>query len=244
VLFKKSADRHLAISNAKAARGRVESALAHYRQAEKIARAAGSADEVGKALNNQGLMERGKGNLGEALSLFEKAESFFKVANNTQELAKAYNNQGAILAGNGKNEEALILFKEKEDLSRSIMDFVGVGRSLINQGAALLGIGRSDDAVGCFTSGFETCAAHGDMQGAGEAAFNIGSFYRDHARDPDIANPIRFFTMGIRCFMDAGDRKGQEKCQHAVAQIRKKNPEGFEQALKRASDDLNQILNA
>lgn len=127
--------------------GKLDEAMAWFKEAERLHREFNDKAGLQSALGNQALIQQARGKLDEAWRLLEEKETLCREIGERKGLAIALGNMAAISHAEGDLAEAKALFKEQEQIFRESGDKFGLSVCLGNQAVLLHEAGRSADAL-------------------------------------------------------------------------------------------------
>ena len=121
-------------------------AMAHYNEALKMARSAGTRDWEGVTLNNIGDTYNNSGQPQLAIDFFEQAQSLMGVIDNPRRLASLLNNRGWAHEQLGQFATAQVCYEKGLRIRRNLKDREGEGKILNSLGVLSITRGHKEEA--------------------------------------------------------------------------------------------------
>ena len=127
--------------------GRLDEAMALYKQQEAICLELGNKDGLQNSYGNQALILQDWGRLEEALALLKKQEVICLELGNKDSLQRSYGNQALILKEWGRLDEARALYKQQEVICLELGNKDSLQITYGNQALILKAWGRLEEAM-------------------------------------------------------------------------------------------------
>jgi len=147
------------------ARGDLDSAMALYKEQERLCRELGNKYGLQATLGNQALVLSSRGDLDGAMALHKEKERLCRELGNKDGLQIVLGNQANILYSHGDLDGAMELHKEEERLCRELGNKDGLQIALGNQALILKARGDLDRAMALHKEEERVCRELGDKGG-------------------------------------------------------------------------------
>jgi tetratricopeptide (TPR) repeat protein len=173
--------------------GRVDDALAAFREMLTLAYRQGRKSKGGAAHNRIGRLYRDTGSLDEAGKHLHAAMALFRAASDERGVASTIDDIGKLHWLRGEYDEALTALRDGLARRRKLADRRSIALSLNNLGLVHQDSGQFKDAVETFTQSLQIRREIGDLVGVVTSLNNLGT----------IAQDLRDFPRGLALFAEA-----------------------------------------
>jgi len=145
--------------------GHLDSAMAIYKEEERICRELGNVYGLQISLGNQATILYTRGDLDAAMKLYVEQERICRNLGNINDLSISLGNQALILKARGDLDGAMALHKEEERICRELGNVDGIQASLGNQALILYACSDLDGALALQKEQERICRELGNING-------------------------------------------------------------------------------
>jgi len=185
------------------ASGRVDDALAAFREMLTLAYRQGRRSKGGAAHNRIGRLYRDTGALDQAGSHLQTGMALFRAAADERGVASSIDDIGKLHWLRGEYDEALEALREGLVRRRKLADRRSIALSLNNLGLVHQDSGQFKDAVEAFSQSLGIRREIGDLMGVVASLNNLGTIAQDQR---DFPRALVFFDEALEVARQIGDR--------------------------------------
>jgi tetratricopeptide (TPR) repeat protein len=183
--------------------GRVDDALAAFREMLGLAYRLDLKNKGGAAHNRIGRLYRGTGALDDAARHLHTAMALFREVDDERGVASTIDDIGKLHWLKGEYEQALVALRDGLARRRKLADRRSIALSLHNIGSAQQDSGHFKDAVDSFTQALQIRRAIGDLVGVVATLNNLGTIAQDQR---DFPRALVLFDEALEVAKQIGDR--------------------------------------
>jgi tetratricopeptide (TPR) repeat protein len=183
--------------------GRVDDALAAFREMLTLAYRLDLKSKGGAAHNRIGRLYRETGSLEEAAKHLHTAMELFEMTNDERGVASTIDDIGKLHWLKGEYDEALKALRDGLARRRRLADRRSIALSLNNLGNVLVDTGEFKDAIEAFTQALHIRQEIGDLVGVVTTLNNLGTVAQDQR---DFPRAVALFGEALEVAKQIGDR--------------------------------------
>jgi tetratricopeptide (TPR) repeat protein len=183
--------------------GRIDDALAAFREMLGLAYRLDLKNKGGAAHNRIGRLYRGTGALEDAGKHLHAGLSLFREVDDERGVASSIDDIGKLHWLKGEYEQALVALRDGLARRRKLADRRSIALSLNNIGLAQQDSGHFKDAVESFTQALQIRRAIGDLVGVVTTLNNLGTIAQDQS---DFPRALALFDEALGVARQIGDR--------------------------------------
>jgi tetratricopeptide (TPR) repeat protein len=186
-------------------RGDLDSAMALYKEQQRICEELGDKAGLSRSLGNQGNILYSRGDLDGAMALRKEEQRICEELGDKDGLQASLGNQGVILKDRGDLDSAMALYKQKQRICEEVGDKAGLQNSLGNQGTILYSRGDLDGATALYKQQQRICEELGDKAGLKRSLGNQGIILADRG---DLDGAMALYKQQQRICEELYDKVG------------------------------------
>ena len=183
--------------------GRVDEALASFREMLTLAYRLDRRSKGGAAHNRIGRLHRNTGALADAAAHLSTGLALFRAAGDERGVASSIDDLGKLHWLKGEYEQALLALRDGLARRRKLADRRSIALSLNNLGLVHQDFGEFRDAVDCFTQSLQIRREIGDLLGVVTSLNNLGAIALDQR---DLPPARAAFAEALEVAEQIGDR--------------------------------------
>ncbi len=220
--------------------GRVDDALAAFREMLGLAYRLDLKNKGGAAHNRIGRLYRGTGALEDAGKHLHAGLSLFREVDDERGVASSIDDIGKLHWLKGEYDDALVALKDGLARRRALEDRRSIALSLNNLGLAYHDSGQFKDAVDAFTDALQIRRSIGDLVGVVYSLTNLGTIAQDQS---DFPRALALFDEALGVAKQIGDRNRTSLVLTNIGEThyRTGNPEQAIEVLRQAEELCDEL---